>query len=258
MSETLQATGRGWRHIERYVYVERPYDDVWPYLAGHLSRLGEPLPDGGRAVELRIRPAGREVSRPVRLHVGGFVCGDDRTRASLEWADAAHPRVFPQLEASLEIVPVPHDGAAFTELGVVARYRPPLGPLGAIGDRLVGAEVVDASITEFLDDLADGVVESVAAPLPAPGAEAADGGADRPEDTPGIRRLLFPVDGLAVRPGGAAGACAALVAVPGVVHVSLDPGIGLAAVDHDPARCGPDQLTAALAGDEPDSGWRSR
>jgi|SRR5581483_9717374 len=243
MRDTLEPVRRGWRQIERYVYVGRAYDDVWPYLAGHLSSLGEPMPDGGRAVELHIRPAGREVSRPVRLHVGGFICGDDRTRASLEWADATHPRAFPQLEASLEIMPVPHDGPAFTQLGVVARYRPPLGALGLIGDRLAGAEVVDASITEFLDELAGAVAQYV--PVAQPGPAAAPG-----EEPPGgddaIRRLLLPVDGLAVRPGGAVGAWAALSATPGVVHVSIDPGAGLAAVDHDPAACSLDDVTAAL------------
>ena len=246
MSDTLQAAGRGWRQIERYVYVERAYDDVWPYLAGHLSSLGELLPDGGRSVDLRIHPAGRTVSRPVRLHVHGFVCRDGTTRASLGWADAARPRMFPLLEASLEIMPVPHDGAPFTQLGVVARYRPPLGPLGALGDRLAGAEVVDASITEFLDELAVAVERRV----PVPAARPAEP-AERPDGDAGLRRLFLPVDGLAVRPGGGAGAGAALAATAGVVHVSLDPGTGLMAVDHDPAVCGPDRLRAALE-DGPD------
>jgi hypothetical protein len=243
MSETVTSAERGWRTIERYAYVERSYEDTWTWMASHLSSLGEGLPGGGRAVELRIRPAGTEIARPVRLRVAGLVCGEDRARAGLEWTDAAHPHLFPQLEGTLEIVPVPHDGTPFTQIGILARYRPPLGPLGAIGDRLVGAEITDAALTGWLDELADAADDQVVAPslgpgpvpLPSPLAE-----------DPAVRRVLLPVDRLAVRRGGAAGACGALEARPGVVRVSLNPFSGLIAVDHDPDVCPSEALMDVL------------
>jgi len=244
MRDTKTATSRRVRSIERYAYVERDYDDVWPWLAGHLSAIGDPLEDGGRSVELRVAPGGMHLSRPVRLRVSGMVCGDRVARAALGWADVDHPRVFPRLDAVLEVRRVTHDGAPFTQLGFLARYRPPLGPLGAIGDRLLGAEIVDASLTTFLDELAEAVADHVIAPSLA-GENGRAG--DRPaQSDPDTRRLLLMVQGLAIRPGGAAGACDTLRALPGVVHVSLDPWNGLAAVDHDPARCDLEQMTAAL------------
>jgi hypothetical protein len=139
---------------------------------------------------------------------------------------------------------VPHEGAPFTQLGVQARYRPPLGPLGAIGDRLLGAEVVDASLTTFLEDLAAAVTDHVIAPSLTP--EPDDGEAAAPEAGPETKRVFLTVDGLAVRPGGAVAAVGALAAIPGVIHVSLDPFADLAAVDHDPERCSPGQMQAAL------------
>ena len=245
MHDTMTPRTQGWRQIERYVYVERVYEDVWTWLAGHLSTLGAPLPDGGRAVELRIRPGGRELGRPVRLHVGGLVVDEGQARAMLGWADAARPRLFPQLEAVLEIKPVPTEGPAFTQLGVLARYRPPFGTLGAIADRLLGAEVTDAALTTFLDELADAVAEHTVPPSLRPGGEPVR----RIEmDDPPLRRVLLTVDGLAVRPGGAVGVSETLMAVPGVATVSLDPWSGLVAVDHDPARCTLEQFTAALDG----------
>lgn len=244
MLDTLTSTTQGWRHIERYAYVERPYEDVWGWLAGHLSGLGDPLPGGGRAVELRLRPGGMEVSRPVRLHVGGLVAGDDRARAALGWADATRPHLFPQLEAVLEAAPVPNDVSAFTQLGVRARYHPPFGPLGAIGDHLVGGDVVDATLTTFLDELAGAVANGTVPPSLQPDAEAA--AHDDENSGPGIRRVFLTVEGLALRRGGAVGVCNALAALPGVAHVSLDPWTGLVAVDHDPARCTSGQLAAAL------------
>jgi hypothetical protein len=243
MNETVTSTERGWRTIERYAYVERHYEDTWTWMASHLSTLGEELPGGGRAVGLRIRPAGTEIARPVRLRVAGLVCGEDRARAGLEWTDAAHPHLFPRLEGRLEIAPVPHDGAPFTQIGILARYRAPFGPLGAIGDRLVGADITDAALTVLLDELADAVDDGVAAPsmdpepVPSPRPLAED---------PAVRRVLLPVEGLAVRRGGAVGACAALEARPGVVHVSLNPFSGLMAVDHDPDVCPSETLMDVL------------
>jgi hypothetical protein len=245
MDKTATPTTRRWRHIERYVYVERAYEDVWSWLAGHLSTLGEPLPGGGRSVELRLRPGGREVTRPVRLHIGGLVAGEASARAALGWVDAAHPQLFPQLEAVLEIAPVPSERAPFTQIGVIARYHPPLGPLGAIGDRLVGAEVTDAALTAFLDELAGSVADNTTPPSRRRGPETP---ADQPTDHSPLRRLLRAVDGLAVRRGGAVGAHRALMAVPGVARVGVDPWCGLVAVDHDSQRCGADDLMAALDG----------
>jgi len=247
MHDTATPAAGGWRDIERYAYVERPYEDVWAWLGGHLSMLGDPLPGGGRAIELRIRPAGMEVSRPVRLHVGGMVCGEDRARAGLQWTDATHPHLFPQLKGTLEIAPVPSDAAPFTQLGIVARYRPPLGPLGAVGDRLVGAEITDAAMTIWLDELADAVADHLVPPSLQPEPDpAAATEPDRGDDNPDVWRVFVAVEQLAVRPGGAAGACEALRAMPGIVHVSLNPFSGLATVDHDPAVCSFDQVTAAL------------
>ena len=244
MHDTATQAIQSWRHIDRYTYVQREYEDVWSWLAGHLSTMGSPLPDGSRAVELRLRPGRHEVSRPVRLHVGGLVARQREARAALNWVDAAHPQLFPELQAVLEIRPVPGDGAPFTQLGVLARYLPPFGPIGAVGDRLIGAEVADASLTTFLDELAAAVADHTDPPSSRPDGP---GLAPQPDD-PTLRRVLLTVDGLAVRPGGAAAVHDALQAIPGVVHVSLDPWSGLVVVDHHAEQCDPDDLIAAVDG----------
>ena len=244
MNETATHTSRGWRTIERYAYVARAYEDVGVWLAGHLSTLGAPLPDGGHVVELRVRPVGREYGRPVRFHVGGLVAGEDRARAALGWADVRRPNLFPQLEAVLEVVPVSSGSRPYTQIGVLARYRPPFGALGAIGDRIVGAEVTDASLTTFLDELARAVADGTTPPSMAPENDEEQSRAE--EGPPGIQRVFLTVDGLATRPGGAVRLCESLRAVPGVVNVGIDPWVGLVEVDHDPALCISEDLMAAL------------
>jgi copper chaperone CopZ len=238
----ITTTSRGWRSIERYAFVPRSYDEVWPWLAGHLSTLGDPMPGQGRSVELHIRPAGRDISRPVRLAVGGLVCHDGIARASLHWADAAHPRLFPKLTAVLEICPVPNDVRPFTQIGVEARYRPPLGRVGMVGDHLVGADIADVTITNFLEDLVGAVTDGLP-PAPESGSAA---GPHAESDNPNLRRHFLTVDGFAVRGGGAAGVYEALSSLPGVAHVSVDPLYGLVAVDHDPDRCGLAEMVAVL------------
>jgi copper chaperone CopZ len=242
MSEITTLTTRGWRCIERYAFVPRLYDEVWPWLAGHLSTLGDLMPGGGRSIELHIRPAGREISRPVRLAVGGLVCHDGIARASLHWADAAHPRLFPKLTAVLEICPVPNDVRPFTQIGVQARYRPPLGRVGLVGDHLLGADIADVTITNFLDDLVGAVTEGLP-PTPESTPAAVDLAED---DNPDVRRHFLTVDGLAVCGGGAVGVYEALSSLPGVVHVSVDPWSALVAVDHDPNRCGLAEMATVL------------
>ncbi|HVW35459.1 MAG TPA: heavy-metal-associated domain-containing protein [Acidimicrobiia bacterium] len=244
MADTLSAQTRGWRDIHRYAYVNRPYDQVWPWLAGHLSTMGDPLEDGGRSLELRINPASREVSRPVRLRVSGLVCDDDGARAALAWADAGHPLLFPTLRAVLEVFPVPHDGTPYTQIGVRARYRPPFGPVGQMGDRLFGAGITDAALTNFLDDIAAAVEDHVA---PAPDTERSTADiSGAPADDLLARRLFIALDGLSVRRGGAVAVAEALRGVPGVSRVSIDPGCSLVAVDHDPTRCGLADMLAAV------------
>lgn len=242
MSDTATPKRRGWRSLERYTFVSRPYEEVWPWLAGHLSTLGDPLPGGGRSVELHVRPGGREISRPVRLAVGGLVCRDGIARASLQWSDAAHPRLFPKLTAVLELRPVPNDVRPFTQIGVQARYRPPFGPVGLVGDRLVGAEIADVAVTYFLEDLVSAVTDGLPEEL-----EAGPAVVDLAEgDNPDLRRHFLTLDGLGIRRGGAVGVYEALSSLPGVVHVSVDPWSGLVAVDHDPNRCRLAEMAAVL------------
>jgi len=240
MANTM-TTARGWRVIERYAYVSRSYEPTWVWLAGHLSTLGEPLPGGGRSVDLHIRPAGRDIIRAVRLHVGGLVCADGAARATLAWADVAHPRMFPKLAAMLEIRPLASEARPSTQIGVQARYRPPLGLVGALGDHLLGGEVADSVITNFLDELVNAVMVGV--PFRPRSEETADLSAD---DDASLRRLFLTVDGLAVRPGGAAGVHDAVIAVPGVVRVGIEPWSGLISIDHDPTRCGLADIREAL------------
>ena len=241
---TTTRSVRGWREIHRYAYLQRPYEDVRSWLAAHLSSIGAPLPDGGRSIQLRIRPGGVELSRPVRLRLAAPVDGQTGDRQGLGWVDAAHPRLFPELDGVVEVAPVPNRKRAFTQVGVVARYRPPFGALGAVGDRLAGAEVADAALTAFVEELVGAAESDLGPPALRPDRDGPSEASDPEEDD--ARRIYIVIDALAVRTGGAVGASACLMAIPGVIAVSVDPWSGLAAVDYEAERCSPGQLVDAL------------
>ncbi len=240
----VRITQRGWRELSRYTYVERPYEEVWPWLAHHLWNSGNALPDGGRSIPLRVRPAGVDVSRPLRMKVGGVVTSCGRTSVAIRGVDAAHPHLFPELDGDLEVAPVPNAGLPFTQIGVVARYRPPFGALGAVGDRLIGREVADAALTGFIDELAEAAERERDPPGPLFGPAASI--APQPPDTAGLNRVVLTIGGLGVRRGGAVGASTALQAIPGVVAVSIEPWSGLTAVDYEPSVCTTDELLLAV------------
>jgi len=237
-------TERGWRELSRYTYVERPYEEVWPWLAHHVWNSGDALPDGGRSIPLRVRPAGVDVSRPLRLKVGGVVTGSGQTSVAIHGVDAAHPHLFPELDGDLEVAPVPTAGLPFTQIGVVARYRPPFGALGAVGDRLIGREVADAALTAFIDELAGAAERELDPPGPVLGPAASP--SPPLGETADVSRVFVTIDGLGVRPGGAVAAYRALRAVPGVVAVSIEPWSGLTAVDYEPSICTTNELLLAV------------
>jgi hypothetical protein len=64
------------------------------------------------------------------------------------WRAAGARRLFPELEADLEIAPLGQDR---TQLSISARYRPPMGAVGRVLDRALLHRVAEATIKDFLD-----------------------------------------------------------------------------------------------------------
>jgi hypothetical protein len=60
--------------------------------------------------------------------------------------------MFPLLDATLEFAPVA-GRRPITQIGFLGRYRPSLGPLGTLGDPLVGSRLVLEPGAAFLTDL---------------------------------------------------------------------------------------------------------
>jgi len=134
-----------WRTLHEFVEIDRPFRAVRHYVVAH--------PQSIMAGSVQATVAGLDLGRGVRMIVGDLQIGPHGARVPIHWEDLRHPALFPLLDATLELRPVPGRRPA-TQIGFFGRYRPPLGSLGALGDRLAGSHLVLESVVTFLTALA--------------------------------------------------------------------------------------------------------
>lgn len=253
MTTTQAPPGRrGWRTIRHYAYVPRPYEAVWAKLAEaprEVLSTGDDLSAAGLPLaELRVHRAGLAVSRVVKVKFGGLVVEEEMARMGLRWNDGRHPQFFPVLEGILSLAPIRAGRRHMTQVGLVGRYRPPFGAVGAVGDRMAGEDVAVESVAGFVDTIARRLEALVdAEPL---GPELAEDASDEADDAH-RRRILVPLDGLADRRGGALGVDRQLAGTPGVLRALVDPVVGMAEIEYDPDLCSLSRILAELEVDGP-------
>jgi hypothetical protein len=103
--------------------------------------------------ELRVEfGGGTSLGRTVQLELGAFERRSDVSRLPLRWVAKEHASLFPTMEAELQLCEV---GPAETEVRLVGEYEPPLGPLGAVADRMAGHRVAERSVHDFVEGVAD-------------------------------------------------------------------------------------------------------
>jgi hypothetical protein len=241
----------GWRAIRYFAYLDRAFRDVRRALAADPQQIlagpsrspgdGESAP----VTELRVRRAGFDLTRDVRMAIGEIEIGMHSARLPLRWEDATHPQLFPILDAVLEIAPVHAGRRTMTQLGLRGHYRPPFGRLGGLADSLAGQRIVVESVERFLDHF----VERLGADLPEPEPHGAPE-VDRDVSDRLRRRIVLAVEGLDHSPGGAAGLGLRLLGEPGVHAATVNPDTGLAVVDYDASATSASKLIHLLDTEE--------
>jgi hypothetical protein len=158
--------------IRCYDYVNAPYERVRDALRADAVGLLE------RATTSASTRA-EKVGAGLRVHIAGFEVGtqatitvDDitedasapgihgpRTRVMLEWRAAKAPALFPVMQAQLSIYPLSADE---TQVDFLGDYQPPGSLLGAGIDALVGRRVAEATVHQFVQDVAGRLREVLA------------------------------------------------------------------------------------------------
>ena len=152
--------------IQDFIQVHAAYPGVRSRLSatrpGWLAdSAGAAYADGERLFASMSTPAAES---PVRAHVqidlGAPYPRGDGFVLPLSWWAAGAQRLFPTLEADLEIMPLGPDQTMLTLMG---RYEPPLGAVGRAMDRLVLHRIAEACVRSFLHRTAAGLEVAIAA-----------------------------------------------------------------------------------------------
>jgi hypothetical protein len=136
--------------IELPLPVEAVEQALLPAPAQWLPRLADQAGARGEKLltEVGIGPAGHALRKQVQVDFGPVVRYPSRTSLAMTWRPTGAGALFPALEADLEIGPL---GGQRTQLGLNARYRPPLGTVGRAIDRALLHRVAEATVKDFLD-----------------------------------------------------------------------------------------------------------
>jgi len=120
-----------------------------PGLAREADGYGERLlADVGFGDRSRLdRNVAIDLATPIRM--------PSKMILPLKWTATRSSRLFPSLEADLEVAPL---GRLRTQLAMSARYVPPFGALGKAIDRALLHRVAEATLKDFLDRVAAALI----------------------------------------------------------------------------------------------------
>lgn len=150
------------RHVYFYTYLSQPADVVSRLFAGDpgawLPPPAEPDDEGWRVV-LHADGALPDAvaAREAWVTVGAVTPSGEGLLRRVQWRARTAERLFPVLEADLEVTPLEGRGSQLSLLGT---YRPPLSVVGDAGDRMLGHRVAEASVRRFVLDIDARVAEA--------------------------------------------------------------------------------------------------
>ena len=146
------------RALRCYDYVNQPFAQVQGALrrdtVGIFTRATTSAAEREHAIgtQLHARFGVLDVAADVRVEVGPV----QDTMSSpygyeLTWSSIESPSLFPRMKGKLSVYPLSRE---ITQLEFEGTYDPPLGLLGDAIDALVGHRIAEASVLQFLRDVA--------------------------------------------------------------------------------------------------------
>ena len=152
--------------LRTYVELDLPFEEAEAALLGAADDWvpGLLVDAEGRGHEL-LAEVGfavdeRRVDREVEIALGLPYRSGSATRVPLTWRATSGERLFPRLEADIEIATL---GPNRPQLSIDARYRPPLALVGRALDRALLHRVAEATIGDFVERIADRILPQRAA-----------------------------------------------------------------------------------------------
>jgi hypothetical protein len=147
--------------LRTYVELDLPFEEAEAALLGAPDAWvpGLLLDAEGRGQEL-LAEVGfavdeRRIDREVEIGLGMPYRSGSATRIPLTWRATSGERLFPRLEADLEVAAL---GPNRSQLSIDARYRPPLALVGRAIDRALLHRVAEATIGDFVERIAERIL----------------------------------------------------------------------------------------------------
>jgi len=152
--------------LRTYVELDLPFEEAEAALLGApeawVPGLLRDAEGRGHALlaEVGFAVEERRVDREVEIVLGMPYRSGSATRVPLTWRATAGERLFPRLEADIEVATL---GPNRSQLSIDARYRPPLALVGRALDRALLHRVAEATIKDFVDRIAERLLSQRAA-----------------------------------------------------------------------------------------------
>jgi hypothetical protein len=148
--------------ISVYDYVNHPYQVVRDKLTADALEVFRQATKVAAlraktvASELHVNIAGIEVATDINISVKSVeeqtkAMTSPMTKIELEWEASKMPGLFPFMKAELSVYPLT---STETQLYLSGNYEPPLGVLGSLIDAVVGNRIAEASVHQFITDVA--------------------------------------------------------------------------------------------------------
>ena len=149
--------------IRVYDYINHPYDAVRRKLSAEALEVFRSatkvaaLRAKSVASELHVNFAGIEVGTDISISIKSVedepktISSPPMTKIQLDWEAANMPRLFPFMRAELSVYPLT---ATETQLDLQGNYEPPFGVVGNVIDSILGRRIAEASVHQFIKDIA--------------------------------------------------------------------------------------------------------
>lgn len=103
-----------------------------------------------RGEEMAVGPS-QAVAVPVEFTMGVPVVGSNSIAFPISWRAAGSTLLFPHMDAELVLSPLGES----THVEFRGVYTPPMGPVGALLDRVAMHRLAEATVRNFLERLVD-------------------------------------------------------------------------------------------------------
>lgn len=140
--------------VRYYLDIAAPFEDVEAALLDDpetwvpgLLRTAE---DRGQQLlaEVGFAVDTRRIGKEIEIGLGAPYRFPSKTVLPMTWRATGPERLFPQLEADIEVASLGEDR---TQLSISASYRAPMGTVGRALDRALLHRVAEATVKDFLD-----------------------------------------------------------------------------------------------------------